>query len=841
MTETSSKTNLYTLFSYIQFIIDSPKEIKYYLQELYTCIIQKEDTLSLPHFHKFFKLPLIISSKLFYTFDKSKTNLLNITDFTKGMCTLFFPDKEIERLRLVFDFYDFDKNGLINKNDVKLILTHFHIMNNKCELRQLDYILERCFGHIDNEEINYMKWQALNQNNSDVYVLTLMYFFVYKPFYQDNVNFYIYNFISPTHDTNNRDEHIKDKEPRFNDPSLHKLFAESSEELYIYLNSQTPFTTQYLQMETFKKESLINNSFSDNEDELNKSTDSLNDLNCFENEKHNAIGKIEHTILSNSVFPNGEHSDVSLMSNRVNSTITNRKIVKNFFFSSIISNCKKDSLASFQFLNSERKQTELAKDLISSSFSNNNNKHNCFESFGRDKKTYSKNIYSDMGIHCEIEILLESFTEKGKRKPSSTFVTTINSSKTYEKLNLVFLNNEIYLIKTKSSNLYSYYNLNNSFFCLLSEKLINKAKYVAFTVLDYSVSESRETNVFCNSLVSLDNNCCEDFTIENKIFYSHPKDKQVLNNFLQNIPNEFKERVFYDYWDLIKEIGKGAFGKVFYGTKKGNPKTKAAIKLVKKVELYPQDVEFLNWELDVFAFLSHQEHPNLIKAIDKFEDPNYIYLLYEFISNSDIGSYIKQYKNEIKLTNIYSMSLDLITTIDYLHNFGIIHRDIKPDNILIRNIDDNGNIDIVLIDFGFSKVLPLNEKTNDICGSPVYLAPEILYNKPYNHLADIWSFGMTLYHLVYGELPFLNTNKDYLLKQYELINQKGFDIWKDNDEEMIQKRNKKNDIDPQLEFFKKVISKCLIPEYEKRISTKELIKLYQENVDLFEEGCITCY
>jgi hypothetical protein len=443
------------------------------------------------------------------------------------------------------------------------------------------------------------------------------------------------------------------------------------------------------------------------------------------------------------------------------------------------------------------------------------------------------------GTYKSVECLINIID--GEELPNKEQLSKGDRYLTYEKLNLVFLNNEIYLIKTKSSNLYSYYNLNNSFFCLLSEKLINKAKYVAFTVLDYSVSESRETNVFCNSLVSLDNNCCEDFTIENKIFYSHPKDKQVLNNFLQNIPNEFKERVFYDYWDLIKEIGKGAFGKVFYGTKKGNPKTKAAIKLVKKVELYPQDVEFLNWELDVFAFLSHQEHPNLIKAIDKFEDPNYIYLLYEFISNSDIGSYIKQYKNEIKLTNIYSMSLDLITTIDYLHNFGIIHRDIKPDNILIRNIDDNGNIDIVLIDFGFSKVLPLNEKTNDICGSPVYLAPEILYNKPYNHLADIWSFGMTLYHLVYGELPFLNTNKDYLLKQYELINQKGFDIWKDNDEEMIHKRNKKNDVDPQLEFFKKVISKCLIPEYEKRISTKELIKLYQENVDLFEEGCITCY
>ena len=274
-------------------------------------------------------------------------------------------------------------------------------------------------------------------------MLTLTYFFVYKPFYQDNVNFYIYNFISATQDTVNANECFKDKEPRFNDPSLHKLFAESSEELYIYLNSQTPFTTQYTPIETFKKESLINNSFSDNENELNKSTDSLNDLNCFENEKHYAIGKIEHTILSNSVFPNGENSDIPLMTNRMNSTITNRKIVKNFFFSSIISNCKKESVSSLKFLNSERKQTELPKDLISSGFDNH---RYCSESFGRDKKTYSKNIYSDMGIHCEIEILLESFTEKSKRKQSRTFITTMNSSKTYEKLNLLFLNNHLVYI-----------------------------------------------------------------------------------------------------------------------------------------------------------------------------------------------------------------------------------------------------------------------------------------------------------------------------------------------------------------------------------------------------------
>ena len=813
---TQMKTNLFTLFSYIDFQIDCSKYIRNYLEELYACIIKQDNLLLLSNFHKFLKLPLIISSKLFSLFDIEQTKTITKMQFIEGMNKLYFPANEQERLKLIFDFYDFNHDGLVCKNDVKLILLHFHMKNNNCELRKLDYILDRCLGMHDNTELSFAAWQELNKRNSDVYMLTLMYFYVYKPFYQDNINFYIYNF---TPCDNHKTQLLG---TTTSDCIFDNYFAESSEELFVYLHSQTPFNVEYVISEPDKRRS-------NEEEALNNSTDSLTELDSFENETRNVLVDVGNTILSNCEevldgFDEGSEG------NKGSPSITSRKILRNFFLSTIVPQQRKiqKQMKGTQVLHSERKSTSKKNLFGFSSYTLVNLSERSFASL----PGAAHEAYADKGVHCEIEIMLESFVEKTKRKESSTFVVGEKSNKLYEKLQLVFLNNEIFLIKTKSLSLFSYYNLNNSFFCLLSEKLINNAKYAAFTFLDYSVSESADSDVFCSSLVSVGEKENNEITIENKVFYTHPKDKDVLNNFLQNIPNEFKERIFYDVWELVREIGKGAFGKVFLGRQKKQRTTTAAIKLVKKVELHPVDVEFLNWELDVFNFLVCQEHKHLIRAIDRFEDPNFIYLLYEYIPYGDIGAYVKKHKGEMTLRQVYVMSFDLIKTIEYLQGFGIIHRDIKPDNILIREIKQNGMVELVLIDFGLSKVLSFHEKVDEACGSPIYLAPEILEGKMYNHAVDIWSFGMTLYYFVFGELPFVNRNKDHLLEQYNYIDMNGFDVWK---EESCGNKAEKG-YQKRLQFLKEVICKCLVVNSKERITVKELIKLYKEHAEVFEEG-----
>jgi serine/threonine protein kinase len=270
---------------------------------------------------------------------------------------------------------------------------------------------------------------------------------------------------------------------------------------------------------------------------------------------------------------------------------------------------------------------------------------------------------------------------------------------------------------------------------------------------------------------------------------------------------------------------------VFLGRQKKQRTTTAAIKLVKKVELNPVDVEFLNWELDVFNFLLCQNHKHLIKAIDRFEDPNFIYLLYEYIPHGDIGAYVKKHKEKMTLKQVYMMSFELVKTIEYLQGFGIIHRDIKPDNILIREIKQNGEIELVLIDFGLSKVLSFHEKAGDTCGSPIYLAPEILEGEMYDHSVDIWSFGMTLYYLVFAELPFVNRNKEYLLEQYNYIDSNGFDVWK---EESCGNKSEKG-YQKKLQFLKDVICKCLVVNCKQRITVNKLLKMYEEHAGIFNE------
>ena len=807
------KTNLLILFAYIDFQIDCSKYIHNYLDELYTCIIKQDKLLFLSNFHKFLKLPLIISSKLFSLFDREHTRTITKMQFVCGMTKLYFPTTEQERLKLIFDFYDFDHDGLLRKSDVKLILLHFHMKNNHCELRQLEYILDRCFGMNDNAELSFTAWQELNKRNSDVYMLTLVYFYVYKPFYQDNINFYIYNFTSCD---NRRSQFVGTPK---SDYVFHSDFAESSEELFVYLHSQTPFNVRYVSPEPVKRRP-------NGEETLNNSTDSLTELDSFENETRNVLVDVGNTILSNCEETLGADDEGS-EGYKGSPSISSRKILRNFFLSTLVPRQRKVP-KSTKVLHSERKCASKKNLFGFSSCTLVNLSERSFASLPSNVRE----TYADQGVHCEIEIMLESFVDKPKRKESSTFVVNERSNKLYEKLQLVFLNNEIYLIKTKSLSLFSYYNLNNSFFCLLSEKLINNAKYAAFTFLDYSVSESADSDVFCSSLVSVGEKDNNEITIENKVFYTHPKDKEVLNNFLQNIPNEFKERIFYDVWELVQEIGKGAFGKVFFGRQKKQRATTAAIKLVKKVELHPVDVEFLNWELDVFNFLVCQENKHLIKAIDRFEDPNFIYLLYEYIPHGDIGAYVKKHKGEMTLKQVYMMSFELVKTIEYLQGFGIIHRDIKPDNILIRKIKQNGEVELVLIDFGLSKVLSFYENASEVCGSPIYLAPEILEGKIYNHAVDIWSFGMTLYYFVFAELPFMNRNKEYLLEQYNYIDVNGFDVWK---EESCGNKAEKG-YQKKLKFLKEVICKCLVVNYKERITVKELIRMYKEYAGVFEEG-----
>ena len=173
---------------------------------------------------------------------------------------------------------------------------------------------------------------------------------------------------------------------------------------------------------------------------------------------------------------------------------------------------------------------------------------------------------------------------------------------------------------------------------------------------------------------------------------------------------------------------------------------KYAIKIVNRNFMIEQGL-FLRFEQEIRIMKSF-DHPHIVKTEEILFDKNYIYVVMEYCFNGDLFDYIKTASPlpEGECLKIFEQTLQALS---YLHHKKIAHRDIKPENILFDK-----NFNIKLIDFGFSRTFDNNIFFESICGSPAYVAPEIVTGKKYNATADIWSLGVVLYAMVVGQLPF---------------------------------------------------------------------------------------
>ena len=173
---------------------------------------------------------------------------------------------------------------------------------------------------------------------------------------------------------------------------------------------------------------------------------------------------------------------------------------------------------------------------------------------------------------------------------------------------------------------------------------------------------------------------------------------------------------FNDYYEILTMIGKGKFGIVNLGIHK-KTNQKVAIKIINKSSLKSQeDIELIKSEIDIMK-LCH--HPNII---------------------NQIGQGLK-----------------------YLHSYGIVHRDLKTENIMMTQLNDNGIIKIM--DFGLSKIIGPKEGLIDGYGTLSYVAPEVLLREPYNKEIDIWSLGIILFLILSGHLPFIGNKQDVIARK----------------------------------------------------------------------------
>nr|GMD53662.1 serine/threonine-protein kinase TIO [Ipomoea batatas] len=208
-------------------------------------------------------------------------------------------------------------------------------------------------------------------------------------------------------------------------------------------------------------------------------------------------------------------------------------------------------------------------------------------------------------------------------------------------------------------------------------------------------------------------------------------------------------------YHVIELVGEGSFGKVYKGRRKYTGQT-VAMKFIPKHGKSEKDIHNLRQEIEILRKLKHE---NIIEMLDSFESPQEFCVVTEF-AQGELFEILEDDKC-LPEEQVQAIAKQLVRALYYLHSNRIIHRDMKPQNILIGS----GSV-VKLCDFGFARAMSTNTVVlRSIKGTPLYMAPELVREQPYNHTADLWSLGVILYELFVGQPPFY-TNSVYALVRH---------------------------------------------------------------------------
>ena len=208
-------------------------------------------------------------------------------------------------------------------------------------------------------------------------------------------------------------------------------------------------------------------------------------------------------------------------------------------------------------------------------------------------------------------------------------------------------------------------------------------------------------------------------------------------------------------YDIIRVLGKGSYATVRLATYK--PKgEKVAIKTYEKAT--PHVLRNARNEIKVLKYLAH---PNIVKLLDVRQENNKLHLIMEYISGSSLDSYVKtRSPDQHDSAKIFKQ---ILTTVNYMHMAGVVHRDLKLSNILI-----DSRKKVMVIDFGFAVIVQEND-LKLYCGTTEFMAPEMVSQKPYNgQKVDMWALGVILYLLLTKAYPFVGRNEREILRKIVL-------------------------------------------------------------------------
>ena len=672
-------------------------------------------------FNSYYHLPGIIGDRLFKVFDKNCNDSIELVEFLEGMRTLFYEDYE-KNSKFIFDFYDFDNDGKISQEDIRIVLSYINLTymdSNNLQKKIVDHenisyknrltsqeelcdILNSCFtdSHIKSSKINYKQFKYIIENiNSDIYLMIFLFLLERKPFTNKNIKSYKHHSRNNSRKTSNASKNKLLASPSKNaNFSPYRRFHRQSPSIRIEKKHTVNFDDEIEKIEKIEKNFHL---LSPNIKKLKKEK-SLN---------FNTEGVINIQPLASGFkksIQNGSKDKQKENNNDINEETINK----------LTSSKKRGDISITEefTLNPAFKQSKK----IGRKEDNDSDKENNIEFIEHDDESSSDSSFDS---HEEEDKKTKGLTYQGK------LYKYVNDKMKELWFKLIY--KDLYYYKRRNEKVHrGMHNLSGLFLKEIGPKEINGKKYYCFTI----ISPIKNRDYYCDN-------------------------EQDYNNWVSVLKKATGYTDLLEIYDIKQKLGKGKFGLVKLGINK-QTKEKVAVKIMNKNKMDSSDLELVRTEIEILKIC---QHPYIIKLYDIFENVDYIYIIMEYCSGGDLFTFLKKRDFRLKEQKVVVIIYKLCKALFYVHSYGIAHRDIKPENVLLT--DENEDADVRLMDFGLSKIVGPNQKCTEPYGTLTYCAPEIILDKPYLKTVDSWSLGVMTYLMLSGSLPFLGSNENETAKK----------------------------------------------------------------------------
>ena len=767
-------------------------------------------------FQELIGLPMIVSDKLYYTFTSHQEKQLNYQEFSSGIYDLLFGDLD-DKMSIIFDLLDFDGDGNIASEDVFLILSHMHFIDNTMDtIPLLEKMISNFFGP---NKYKLDKENCFNINkNFDVLLLTLLF-----------LNKYI-SIISEG-EVLQYEKMRKKKKDKGGYVGYDIYTADDFEDLE-YKPSQ--FLFNYLDETEFgHKKKKIFDYDSDSEEDLNSIDEDLEALYEFSMDFQDLRDR----------FINQCSYEPRLLTSTFSCSFFQEERAK------MKEQKKEESVKLLDdiLMNQAYKKMKFKE--------KRKNEHNNINKKEKDKEKKDENPDNKKEERKNKNMDDDNLSlGKMTRLPSTSAETSngfggirraVTNFGGIKKTNSI-MKNKVELVLYKDEKLtkqikiilvghYIFYYKNNRGNFLYK-------KIMPINSLFVRKKKKEKDNLMIFSLVSFLHNL-----EQKKIFYSDKSED--INKFCSKFNKSKMYRDIKKEYYFKVHIGEGQFGQVLLAERNMDNK-KLAVKLVQKGTQSVEEYKVNRWEIDIFKLLQNLQHPNIVQCIDLYEYESQIFFVYEYVSGGDLRKICKELKlfpQYYTINTILKFSMQMIEGVRVLHKYGVIHRDIKTTNMVVDIVPngkennnsgwevDYSNIDnsvVKTIDFGLSRILGKFEKSNDPYGSLCFKAPELIKHEPYDFKVDVWAIGITIYYLVYKELPFEKGTKEDI--KYEIVQEnasfpRNTFILNPSHNNYYDGSNKKknlNNIAAKSSILYSLIKDCLEKNPEERLSIDQLSEKY---------------